>query len=67
MAAKFSTLITRRPVNSSVSFSAPAPSPLMSSVDEPTVPVTSNGLLAPAVIGTARSVTLEPPSSKLDW
>ena len=64
--AKFSTLMTRSAVYSSVSFSAPSLCPRVRLLELPIVPWISKGLLA-AAIGTALSVTLEPPSSKLDW
>jgi hypothetical protein len=62
----FSTLITRRPVYSSVIFSAPAPCPRPASDVPPITPSISKVLPLP-LIGTAASFTLEPPSSKLDW
>lgn len=62
LSPKFSTLITRSAVYSSVSRSVP----LVISELLPMVPSTSKGLAA-AAIGTALSFTLEPPSSKLDW
>ncbi len=52
----------RSAVYSSVSFSEP----LVSSELLPMVPSTSNSLAA-AFIGTDLSLTVEPPSSKLDW
>ena len=58
----FSTLMTRNPEYSSVSFSLP----LVISDEPPICPSISNDLLA-EVIGTARSFTREPPSSKLLW
>ena len=58
----FSTLITRRPVYSSVSFW----SPLVNAEEPPMVPDISNGLAGP-LMGTARRFTRDPPSSKLDW
>ena len=50
-----------------VSVSLPGPPPLLVSwVELPTTPSTSMGL-APATMGTPRSLRCEPPSSKLDW
>jgi hypothetical protein len=64
--AKFSTLMTRSAVYSSVSFSALSPCPLLRLLVPPMVPWISKGLVA-AAMGMALSLTLEPPSSKLDW
>ena len=61
---KFSTLMVRSAVNSRVS-AWPAAS-LVRRVCPPIVPCTSKGS-TPAAMGTARSFTSEPPSSKLDW
>jgi hypothetical protein len=61
----FSTLMTRRPVYSRVMVS-PRPAPLASCDVPPMTPSISKRLLSP-LIGTAASVTPEPPSSKLDW
>ena len=61
----FSTLMTRRPVNSSWKLFF-ASAPLLSVVTPPTSPLTSKG--APGrPIGRPSSVSFEPPSSKLDW
>ena len=54
--------ITRSAVYSSVSFSLP----LVSWDELPMTPSISKGWVA-ALMGKALSLTLEPPSSKLDW
>ena len=59
---RFSTLMTRSAVYSSVYFSVP----LVISEEPPMVPSMSKPL-APPCIGTACSLTVEPPSSKLLW
>jgi hypothetical protein len=59
---KFSTLMTRSDVYSSVIRSLP----LVIAELLPIVPSSSKGFAA-AAIGMALSFTLDPPSSKLDW
>ena len=65
---KFSTLSTRKAVNSRLSLSVAGelPSPLLNWAELPMTPSISKGLVAPD-IGTALSLTVDPPSSKLDW
>ncbi|MOA40658.1 hypothetical protein D3C78_1625530 [compost metagenome] len=69
VAPKFSTLMVRSAVYSSVSASWPSPRPTPARVNSlvpPMTPSTVKGLPVPSM-GTARIFTDEPPSSKLDW
>jgi hypothetical protein len=68
-APKFSTLMVRSAVYSSVSVSCASPRPgpaRENSLVPPIVPSTVKGVAVPSS-GTARILTVEPPSSKLDW
>ena len=63
LAAMFSTLKGRKPDHSTDQVS----SPCLSSVLDPTVPSIWKALSAVPLIGKPVSLSLLPPSSKLDW